>query len=302
MAIPQYRRHIKDFDLVLALISGRGYTVNELCELLKVSRRDLYYHLAFLRDYGFKLKKEGRAYYIGYDSPFLQRIASTVRFSYEEASYLYKLADAVEKGNNITDSVRQKLKRAYELKTFHDKQLSNQTLQNVNLLYQAIDRKRTVLLRDYASSHSGTVSNRVVEPFMFLNDRNDVRCYELISGKNKTFKVSRIGEVIPLQDIFWENESRHRNYYTDVFLFSGEQLFHVKLRLGLLSYNLLREEYPASIEFLTPDGDRHWIFETDVANYAGIGRFVIGLASDIEVLEDEGLRQYLRKLRDNMQF
>ena len=175
MAIPQYRRHIKDFDLVLALISGRGYTVNELCELLKVSRRDLYYHLTFLRDYGFKLRKEGHAYYIGYDSPFLQSIASTVRFSYEEASYLYKLADAVEKGNNITDSVRQKLKRAYELKTFHDKQLANQTLQNVNLLYQAIDRKRTVLLRDYASSHSGTVSNRVVEPFMFLNDRNDVR-------------------------------------------------------------------------------------------------------------------------------
>ena len=99
MAIPQYRRHIKDFDLVLALISGRGYTVNELCELLKVSRRDLYYHLTFLRDYGFKLRKEGHAYYIGYDSPFLQSIASTVRFSYEDASYLYKLADAVEKGN-----------------------------------------------------------------------------------------------------------------------------------------------------------------------------------------------------------
>ena len=76
----------------------------------------------------------------------------------------------------------------------------------------------------------------------------------------------------------------------------------MKLRLGMLSYNLLREEYPASIEFLTPDGDRHWIFETDVANYAGIGRFVIGLASDIEVLQDEGLRQHLRKLRDNMQF
>lgn len=302
MAIPQYRKHIKDFDLVLALISGRDYTVNELCELLDVSRRDLYYHLAFLRDYGFRLRKEGRAYYIGYDSPFLQRIASTVGFSYEEAAYLYKLADTVEKSNNLTESIRSKLQRAYDLKTFRNKQMANQMLQNVNLLYQAIDWKRTVLLRDYASSHSGTVSNRVVEPFMFLNDRNDVRCYELASRKNKTFKVSRIGEVIMLQDIFWANEEHHRKYYTDVFLFSGEQLYHVKLRLGLLSYNLLREEYPASIKFLKPDGDRHWIFETDVANYAGIGRFVIGLASDIEVLQDEGLRMYLRKLRDNMQF
>ena len=56
--------------------------------------------------------------------------------------------------------------------------------------------KKTVILRNYSSPHSNTTSNRIVEPFMFMNNNNDIRCYEIASGQNKTFKISRIESVV----------------------------------------------------------------------------------------------------------
>ena len=53
----------------------------------------------------------------------------------------------------------QKLKRAYELKTFHDKQLANQTLQNVNLLYQAI-AAASILAKTYRDDYMDELDAR----------------------------------------------------------------------------------------------------------------------------------------------
>lgn len=65
------------------------------------------------------------------------------------------------------------------------------------------------------------------------------------------------------------------------------------LRLGRLAYNLLVEEYPASIRYITQGDDENtWIFNSYVlCNYAGIGRFAIGLSDDIDILEDDGLKK-----------
>lgn len=45
--------------------------------------------------------------------------------------------------------------------------------------------------------------------------------------------------------------------YTDMFMFTGEQRYMVKMRMGLLSYNLMLEEYPQSAKCFTADGDTH---------------------------------------------
>ena len=74
----------------------------------------------------------------------------------------------------------------------------------------------------------------------------------------------------------------------------------MKLRLGRLSHDLLLEEYPLSARSITPDGDDRWIFETDVVSYVGIGRFVIGLSDDIDVLSDDGLKDYLKSKADSL--
>ncbi len=85
-----------------------------------------------------------------------------------------------------------------------------------------------------------------------------------------------------------------------MFMFSGERKFHIKLRFSLLAHRLMLEEYPHSAVLMTGEGDGHWLFEADVVNYVGISRFILGLFDEIEVLENEGLRSFLRSKIERM--
>ena len=92
----------------------------------------------------------------------------------------------------------------------------------------------------------------------------------------------------------WENTNKHRNAFTDMFMYSGEVRHHVVLRLDVSSCNFMQEEYPHSLRMIRPDDDTHWLFETDVATYDAIARFILGLYDHIDVLEDKGLKKFLR--------
>jgi hypothetical protein len=37
-----------------------------------------------------------------------------------------------------------------------------------------------------------------------------------------------------------------------------------------------------------------WVLDTLVSNYRGVGRFVLGLMDDVEVLESDEFKSYLR--------
>ena len=133
----------------------------------------------------------------------------------------------------------------------------------------------------------------MVEPFLFLNAEMDIRCFEINSHTNKTFKTSRAASV-EMTDVEWLNEKSHKAIFTDIFMFSGEDRLPVKLKLGRLSHSILLEEYPMAEAYVTPaDDPDHWIFSSDVASYLGIGRFVLGLYHDIEVLGNPDFVAYI---------
>ena len=118
--------------------------------------------------------------------------------------------------------------------------------------------------------------------------------------RNKTFKISRMEGVVVL-DSEWAYADRHRQMFTDVFMFSGEELMPVELVLGQLSYNILKEEYPQAKPFITDAGGGGRLLRLDVCSYAGIGRFVLGLYDDIQVLGGDGFRRYLDEKISRMQ-
>ena len=101
-------------------------------------------------------------------------------------------------------------------------------------------------------------------------------------------------------DVPWAFEDRHKEIYTDIFMFSGETRHRIDLRLGQLSHNLLIEEYPQSEDCISSDGEDKWLFSADVVSFLGIGRFVIGLYDDIEILGCEEFKEYVRKKIEGM--
>lgn len=283
----------RELSLILLMTENRDYTVQQLCERLEISRRSLYYYLDFLRDYGFIVEKRGTCYRLDKNSPFFTKLIKKAHFTEDEAITMRRLLDRADSSSLHVRHLKQKLENLYDLDILGSVNFSEQAAQNVSLLYDAIKQRKMAILRDYSSPHSNTVTNRVVEPYMFLDNNNEIRCYEISAAMNKTFKISRIGGVQLLADD-WEHEHAHKSMYTDIFKFSAETTMPVELRLGRLAYNLLLEEYPKAARFVVPDGGQHWLLKIDVCSYLGISRFVLGLTESIEVIGSEEFREYLR--------
>ena len=281
-------------DLLLTMVAD-SHSAAELAEVLGTSKRNLYYVIKQMEDYGFVIHHLHRRYLLDPHSPFFQDIARTVDFTQEQAFYMYRLLSEVDnKSNPMAGLLRRKLTRYYHLNEFSPTWRDRLVYNNVQQLQCAVNQRRVVVLHGYSSGHSQTVKDRLVEPFLFLGDKADIRAYEPSSGLNKTFKISRIAEVEVMND-FWQHEDRHRQLFTDMFMFSSEERIPICLRLDLLAHSLMCEEYPHAAELMKPDGRNHWVLTTDVANYVGIGRFILGLYDHVEIVYGDGLKRYLRE-------
>ena len=283
----------RELNLLLLLIENHNYTVPELCERMQISPRNFYYYIEFFRDAGFIVEHKRPYYRISKDSPFFRKLDATIHFTEDEALTMRHILEQTGNDSLQVARLKQKLDKLYDLEISNRPELHEQVAHNINMLYLAIKQHCCAVLHDYSSPHSNTVSTRTVEPFLFMNGNSEVRCYEPATKMNKTFKVSRIGQV-EVMDLLWANEPRHRTIHTDIFMFSGEELLPVSLRLGRLSMQVLVEEYPRAEKFITSCGKDTWQADLLVCSYAGIGRFVLGLFEDIEILGDDRFKAYFQ--------
>ena len=168
---------------------------------------------------------------------------------------------------------------------------------NGNELIRAIEERQQVVLRNYASSNSGDVRDRLVEPFAFTTNYIQIWCYEPESGMNKQFRISRIGSVEASKEK-WQHSEKHRSEKSDIFRTGGTEGTNLKLKLGVMAKNLLLEEYPLAERDLTQIDSEHWLLDTIIYRPAGAGRFIIGLANDIEIIEGESIKTYLKEFME----
>jgi predicted DNA-binding transcriptional regulator YafY len=283
----------RELNLILMLTENHNWTVEDICRKQDISRRNFYYYLDFFRLAGFKVEHKKPYYRIKKDSPFFKKLDEIVHFTEDEAITLRRILDKTGDQSIQVQRLRQKLDRLYDLEILDSVELQEQLAHNVTTLYEAIKTGVCVTIKGYASPHSNTVSDRVVEPFLLMNGNREVRCYELSSGMNKTFKLSRMQDV-ELMDIIWEHQNKHRQMFTDVFMFSGEQQWTVTLLMGRLAVSVLREEYPKAERFIEEQADGCWRAELPVCSFVGIGRFVIGLFEDIQVLGCDEFKDFLK--------
>lgn len=290
-----------ELDLLLLLTENKDYSTSELAEKLNITRRNLYYYLDYLKCSGFHLIKTGTKYRLDRTSSFFKKLHESISLSSDEALYLYRKLEGLDSSDFRVKTIKAKLERYYNLDTITNVGLRKRFEHNAALLREAIEQRKIVCLKQYASAHSKTVSDRLVEPFLFLNNDMDIRCYELATHCNKTFKTSRVANV-ELTDVNWIHEKRHKALYTDIFMFSGEERELVTLRLGSLSHSLLLEEYPLSEPYITPaDEPGTWLFQSEVVSFLGIGRFVLGLYDDIQVLGNTAFQAYITDKIKKMQ-
>lgn len=288
--------HLKrELDLLLLLSQNRQYTPDEICKKLDISRRSLYYYLEFFRNAGFIVEKYGQYNYISRESPFFKKLLDLLQFTDEEAVAMRRLIEENPSKTILMKGLQAKLEKFFDFRILADEERQQRTSRNLKRLHDAVKMKKMVKIVNYSSNNSRSVSDRIVEPFLFLNNNNDIRCHEISSGMNKTFRLSRM-ESVEILDVEWIHEDRHKKIYFDLFMFSGEERFPVQMIFGQVARNLLLEDCPDSAPCFAQRSDGRWDFRTEVCSYRGIGRFVLGILSDIEVIGDEGFKEYLRDM------
>ena len=289
----------RELNLLLLLTENHNYTVPEICDRVQISRRNFYYYLDFFRLAGFKVEHSKPYYRVSKDSPFFRKIDEVVHFTEDEAITMRRILDKTGDQSIQVERLRRKLDRLYDLQILDNEEMQEQLAHNVTTLYEAIKRQVAVTLVNYSSPHSNTTSNRIVEPFLLMNGNREVRCFELSSGINKTFKLSRM-EDVQLLDVTWEHQNKHYKIFTDIFMLSDEKQWTVTLLMGRLSSSILLEEYPKARKYLTQQDETHWRLELPVCSFIGIGRFVMGLFEDIEVQGCNEFKEFLNNKINNL--
>ena len=279
--------------LMKMLTGNMSYTINELSDKLDMSVRTIYRYIDTFREAGFVVKKKGEVFRLDKSSPYFKDISQLIHFTEEEAYILKSAIESIDETNLLKENLKKKLNTVYDYKILADTVVHGKDAQNVNTLLEAIDNKLQVQLCNYSSPHGKTIRNRLVEPFSFTTNYIQIWAYDIEDGKNKLFKTKRIERVQLLPET-WQYTLEHKKGDIDIFRISSFESIPVKIKLNLRAANLLTEEYPLSEKFITKVSSSEWILETKVCSFEGIGRFIMGLIEDVEILEPEGLKLFIR--------
>lgn len=281
----------------LNLLAGsrRGYTVDELAEKLEVSRRTVYRDLIIYGQCGFVVVSHPVTHRLRVSNP--GETAEKIGFDVDEAHLLEEALLGLPDGpvrSDLLDKVRSFGGSTRALGHF----LNQQAGLHYRILSQAIRERVQVVLIDYNAPSSHSIGNRLVEPYGFSASLDILYAFEPSSRRNKSYKMVRIGQV-RLERMPWQFTHLHETPKTDAFgMPMGETNHEIHLHLGQLSSNLLREEHPAAALYLSPlstptHEERVHELRLRVADYRGIGRFVLGLADDLDIIGPPDFVKYL---------
>ena len=284
--------------LMKMMAGNRNYTIDELAEKLGTSYRSIYRYIDTFKDCGFVVNKvRSNVYKLGKLPKSYVELKNLIYFSEEEAYVVNGLINSLDATNMLKANLKKKLSAIYDSTSIVKYVQKSEVAEHIEQLGEAIRTKKKVILKAYESAHSQEVADRFIEPFELTTNCIDVWGFDLEKQENRVFKISRIGKVCLLQDS-WSNEESHQTSKTDCFRISGFTQTPIKLELSLMAKNLLIEEYPLAEINLRHEDDR-WILETNVSGMEGVGRFVIGLASDVRVIDSPELKAYIKTFVSN---
>ena len=282
------------FRMLEMLGSNVDYTTPELTERLDVCERSTFRYIETLKLAGCTIIKKDKNIHKLVKIPSEGiKLEELVLISSEEAFLIHRMLRSIAGECPLVYNLELKLAAIFDAICITEIVGNKSASENIKELKKAINNHERVVLMNYESGHTMQISNREVEPYAFSTNYADVYAYEIATGKNKIFKVCRIGWVKPTCYL-WEHEEQHEVISPDCFRMNGKESTSVTLKMTLLAKNLLIEEYPLSSRDLTYE-DGYWWLRTNVKSMAGVGRFYLGLSDQIEILDSPELVSYIRE-------
>ena len=278
---------------LMKLLTGNvSRTIDSLAKEMGVTSRTVYRYIDTIREAGFVVNKlYGNVYAMGKVARGLSDFNKLIYFTEEEAYLTAKMFEGIDNNNVLKRDLQRKLASVYDSTSIANYIDNPANAANVEALADAIKHKKQVILKQYESAHSDEAKDRLVEPIEFTANMIDIWAYDIENAEPRMFKVTRI-HSIEETDTPWEFQAKHKVLKPDVFRMTGKINEKIVLQLNTRAKSLLVEEYPlAERDLKRVDGK--WVLATTIHSLEGAGRFVIGLAADIKILEGEGLIKYI---------
>lgn len=274
---------------LIRLLNTRPYkTVPQLASILDTTRRSVYRYLDFLSEVGYLIDKdEQNRYFIMHEAD--QRRDTLLDSN--EAYYIQDTLQQVAPDHPLVEQITAKLNKIQALIPNANKLARVQTYKNVQKISAAIDNGWRIYLKNYHSTSSQKITDRYIEPIHFDEDQTYLIAFDLDAQQRRQFKLDRIEGVEQSGNPI---TGQHTAMPVDLFGFTGENWLPFSLNLSGIAYRLLIEEFPAARPFTQQEGAMYH-FNAQVRDWRGLGRFVLGLPGEIEVLEPQGFKDYLQK-------
>jgi predicted DNA-binding transcriptional regulator YafY len=272
--------------IISLLSSKQRFSVQQLSKMLELNQRSIYRYLKLLEEAGFIIDKDFHGNYFLHQS--LESKVHPV-FTADELTLMRQIAGLHK--HPLMASILQKLYESSELPPVKELIVKARLSQLVEKIKSSIKEKKQVFIQHYHSAESGGIADRMIEPISLENDFSTLMAFDVNAKQTKYFKLERMAEVIQF-DQSWEFSDQHIKIERDFFGMSGNDPLWVKLELSLRAYNLMREEYPATIDYLIRE-DESYFFYGPIRGYEGIGRFIMGLPGEILHVNHTGLIEYI---------
>ena len=283
---------VKLLRLMKLLTGNVSRSIDQLAEEIGITSRTVYRYIDDIRDAGFVVNKlYGNVLAMGKVGRGLSDFNKLIYFTEEEAYITARLIEGIDNNNALKRDLQRKLASVYDSTSIANYIDNATNAVNIEALADAIKQRKQVIRKPYESAHSDEAIDRLVEPIEFTANMIDICAYDIDKAENRMFKVMRIHSV-EVTDTDWVFATKHTVLKPDLFRMIGPLSEPIVLQLNTRAKNLLLEEFPLAEKDLKRD-DGKWLLSTTIHSLEGAGRFVIGLAADIKILESDLLREYV---------
>jgi predicted DNA-binding transcriptional regulator YafY len=234
------------------------------------------------------VKDDQHRYHIKYSAPYQYYLDDV------EKKLIIGLVKEAGLNTNTITSITQKLKSQIYPDASNFKIIKQ--LNIIKILLESISQKIAVILHDYQSTTPGSQKrDRQVLPLYFDEMRMTFTAFDFEKGQAQLFKVSRMKDITMA---YSKNCGAIPDNLpiVDAFGFAGNMDLEVTLLLSKRAGAILNEEFVMTGQYLhhREDETYPYIFQTKVCGYEGIGRFVLGMMTEIKVMGDDGFKGYLK--------
>jgi biotin operon repressor len=290
--------HFKDtvkveavFKLLKLLFEAKiSYTRKDLGARLDLSDDTIGKYLTNLENLGFAIDRDKRGRYKLITDKSTNHIEELLYFTKSDQNYIQNLLLKEVSSGKQHDRILSKMKNIFDYSRISNDLITNQMVEKIAILEEAIELKKVVKLIAYASSNSEKISDRLIEPY-FISPQDDiVHSYEVDTNQIRHFKLSRI-KKIEFTDLPWNNDHAKPILATDPFGITCAKTVPIKIILTVGGANEISYRFPKTTGFIIEDvlhNDRKILTCNVNDEFLGITNFILGnYKMVIEILESD---------------